>query len=249
MKISISKSSIKTLSELKTDQFRSIPSEKVYYGTFPYRVKLSAEELPFLNLAGNIPADFHTSWYWRTTGQVHDVLMLGIMEGRDLEIGKFDLNNFHNRVSHTVYNNTQAVSVYCKHPDTVSLIMKKYPTAILEIAGPIHEEHKDDLWNPDIDVRVKNTLWWNKYDSAYTFFVRWKYIKSMYKMTDVHRDIKNWLVENLETVSENSHRLSSVRWQAKIFGSKSEIEPLIPFILLQWGHIRMTTHKLYIIDK
>ena len=70
----------------------------------------------------------------------------------------------------------------------------------------------------------------------------------MYKMTDVHRDIKNWLVENLETVSENSHRLSSVRWQAKIFGNKSEIEPLIPFILLQWGHIRMTTHKLYIID-
>ena len=67
MKISISKNDTDIISKPFVDDYRVIPSERVYYGNYPYRVKLDVGELPFITKPDlpdqNTGRQFALMWY------------------------------------------------------------------------------------------------------------------------------------------------------------------------------------------
>ena len=251
MKISISKNDSNIISKPFVDKYRVIPSERVYYGNYPYRVKLDVGELPFITKPElpdeNSGRSFTLMWYWRLPQMVHDFVQLGVIADRPEE-AVVDVSKYHNRTLNTTFNGKHAISMYYKNKITLEWLHKKYPDAILEIAGPINNKHRDELWESNCDVCVKNKPWWGKYDYAYTFWVRWKNqgINRGSTRRYIHAEIRDYLQDNVE----GNHRFSSTRWQTNIFiDNKESVENLMPFLMLQFPNAEITYHKLYLIDK
>lgn len=250
MKISISKNDTDIISKPFVDDYRVIPSERVYYGNYPYRVKLDVGELPFITKPDlpdqNTGRQFALMWYWRLPQMVHDFIKLGVIADRPEEAVE-DVDKFHNRTLNTTFDGKHAISMYCKDSITLDYLHKKYPNAILEIAGPISDQHRNHLWGSTSEVTVKNKPWWGKYDYAYTFWVRWKYTRNnITGLRGVHSEIRDYLKDNVE----GDYRFSSASWQAKIFIDNEEsVNNLMPFLMLQFPNVEITYHKLYLIDK
>jgi hypothetical protein len=250
MKISISKNDTDIISKPFVDDYRVIPSERVYYGNYPYRVKLDVGELPFVSKPDlpdeNAGRQFALMWYWRLPQMVHDFIKLGVIADRPEEAVE-DVDKFHNRTLNTTFNGKHAISMYYKDSITLDYLHKKYPNAILEIAGPVTDQHRNDLWESTSEVTVKNKPWWGKYDYAYTFWVRYKYTRNTITgLRGVHSEIRDYLKDNVE----GDYRFSSTHWQAKIFIDNEEsVNNLMPFLMLQFPNVEITYHKLYLIDK
>lgn len=250
MKISISKNDTDIISKPFVNDYRVIPSERVYYGNYPYRVKLDVSELPFITKPElpdeNAGRQFTLMWYWRLPQMVHDFVRLGVIADRPEE-ATVSVSKYHNRTLNTTFNGKHAISMYYKNKITLEWLHKNYPNAILEIAGPISDEHRNHLWDSNAEVSVKTKPWWGTYDYAYTFWVRYKYQRnSLSGIRGVHSDIRDYLNEN----AEGNFRFSSTRWQAKIFIDNEEsINDLMPFLMLQFPKVEITYHKLYLIDK
>lgn len=231
-RITTSKQNVELVERNLHPTARLTPSESIYYGIYPYRIKLSMnafqmEEMP----------------QWRKSMFTYDLINLQIAVHLPP-----DKHRFRGNYPRSI-NSEQVYSLYVQDIDFVKEVCKLFDKSIVEIAGPISKDYLDILYTPNKFLSVREKYWYGKWDTAYTF---WLPFKGRYgygnktKRVVLYENLRNHIIDLLP---EEEYQFSPTKWIVKVFLNQKTGKDILPWIMLQHPEVEIREYMCIEIDK
>lgn len=135
-------------------------------------------------------------------------------------------------------------NVYFTRKYMVDEVVKMFGHEILEISGPIDDEHIQQLQGSSFDIEYRDKYWYNKYDTKIVFFAR------------------NGKLDNLTTIPELQKFIDGAfkKYQWYDFGSATwfdnylyvtseELDEIYPFLKINYGEIITNIIRCKLLEK
>lgn len=230
-RITTSKHSVNLVEKSLHSTARILPSESIYYGIYPYRLKLDVtafqiDEMP----------------QWRKNFFTYDILNLQIACHLPKEKQRFRGNYARSPNSDNVY------TLYVQDIDFVREVCRLFDKHVIEISGPTTKEYLNLLYSPNKFVSVREKNWYGKWETAYTFWIPFGSHNYMarskrYIMYDQVKDTIR------DLLPEDEYQFSTSKWIVKLFTNSESGKDLIPWIILQYPDLEIREYLCIEIDK
>lgn len=236
------------------------PSDRIYFGRYPYRIKLNFKYDidPAVEEAMNnfeIPDNYHEYIRYRQTdldnvaeqdmwianyiSLVKSQKIFGALQLRKDIVQTIDL--YANLRFYTDFY-SRAITVYCKDKEFYTKVLKKLPGNVEQCSGPWSTKHKKLLQDKKIDVAVRKKPYWNKYN-----------IKVSARPKNVSYDLRRKKIEDIKHFFEDNIDPNNIRfrrrvwWDCVFYTNEKEIDNLKTFLALAHPNTDLHITKCFII--
>jgi len=238
----------------ESKNFSAKPSDRIYFGRYPYRIKLNfkydidpAVEKAMENF--ELPDNAHEFLRGSSTDEdmwiagyidlVKNQKIYGALQLRKDIVQTIDL--YANLRFYTDYY-SRAITVYCKDKEFYSKVLRKLPNNVEQCSGPWSTKHKKLLQDKKIDVAVRKKPFWNKYN-----------IKVSARPTKVTYDKRRKKIEEIKHFFEDNIDPKNIRfrrrawWDCVFYTNEKEIDNLKTFLALAHPNTDLQITKCFII--
>ena len=203
----------------ESNGFNIIPSEKIYYDTYPYKVRIK-------NFVENADEDGNIIINWRRFHLAQDIIK---------HWSSSDLESRIRMSTPSYINNT--FNVFLSTFNDYVKFINEWQAEIISVSGPINNRHRNILLS-DTDISVRKKNYFNKYDTRMVYYPErfQQYREGFYK------DVSSYLVENLkESRLQNTYRSYSVT----IYTNKRDYKSIEAFAKLALPPHRLRMTNVY----
>ena len=238
----------------ESELFNAKPSDRVYFGKYPYKIKLNfrPEVIKSVNE--------HMKFYQPTGDEVLDHIVQKEMFDPDYGIAQQiqwmeQKRHFSALVSMRdlltavdmqtfcrFYTNyyTCDINMYVPNKETYKKILKAFPKNVVGVAGPWNLKHKKLLADPDTTVAVRSKPFWGKYNIKVTARHRRMWM-------DKRREENVHLLDFLkQSISPEEVRFQSHNYYNIIFWtSEQQLADVIPFLKIAHPNVALHVTRCF----
>lgn len=205
------------------------PSDSIYFNEYPYRITLRTV------VDKNDPM---TGYRYRITSL-------------QLELSK-TVKTLTDKVRCRVNvrkDYEKSILLYVSNSMDLKTIVNKFSDSVLQVSGPISEEHLTDLSSRSVRITLRKKLWYDRYNCKVVGYFRLRN-KSTYTAADIQFEtVKNsfrkFLASQVNVHAMQRHRFHSVSFHC----DHAEFMEFIPFLKLSYPEYVFRMEKCILIDK
>ena len=248
----------------ESKQFNAEPSDRIYFGRYPYKIKLDfnddishAVEAFFIDnaevqyLPGMSRPEFYSeiahqdlaiteTWEERWARQSRRWLEMSKLKDMILQLDLFEMERFYCNV------HEGHISVYVRTKKHYNKILKALPQHVMLVQGPWNKKHKDLLLDPEQTMVVRKKPYWGKYDIRIEIqprgsrYNRWSgHVKRRELMNDALLFIQ-------DSIEEGAVRISNKRyWYGVMWTNDKDLAPVIPFLNIAYPNLKLHTYRCF----
>lgn len=237
-----------TLLGKESKKFWARPSDRIYFGRYPYKIKLDFNELiseAVREIASNheqieftdgtiVSVQDHWAYQiqrWREIDKLKDMI---------LQLELFEMERF--------YCNVDAghITVYVKTKKYYTKILKALAEHVILVQGPWNKKHRDMLVDPVTTLVVRQKPFWGKYDIKIEIqprgasYNRWSgHVKRKEYMEDALSFIKGSMKEDAVRISTRTY------WYGSCWTNDKDLDPILPFMKIAYPNLRLHTYRCF----
>jgi|TARA_R110000803_G_scaffold42597_2_gene91177 hypothetical protein len=241
-----------TLLGKESKQFNASPSDRIYFGRYPYKIKLDFNELitravqQFFNTdAGDdfaeqfkVGDDYYRSSRWAVDSKRWNEMCK--IKDMILQIELWESERFYCNVDEGT------ISVYVKTKKHYSKIIKALSTHVVQVQGPWNKKHKELLLDPESVVVVRKKPYWGKFDIKVEIWPK----GSQYNRWTGHSKRRALMHDALEFLSESMEpgaiRISPKKYYySHLWTNDKDLTAVLPFLNIAYPNLRFTYYRCF----
>ena len=123
-------------------------------------------------------------------------------------------------------------------------VIKMFGDEIIEISGPVDEEHVEQLRGSRYDIEYRDKYWYNKYDTKIVFFAR----HGKLDKNNTIPELQNFIDGAFENYQW--YDFGSATWfDNYLYVTSEELDQIYPFLKINYGEAITNIIKCKLLEK
>tara|TARA_B100001094_G_scaffold187925_1_gene182163 strand:- start:407 stop:781 length:375 start_codon:yes stop_codon:yes gene_type:complete len=120
-------------------------------------------------------------------------------------------------------------------------VIKMFGDEIIEISGPVDDEHLEQLQGSRYDIEYRDKYWYNKYDTKIEFFSR--------HGSDINiNELKTFIGNTFEKYQW--YDFGSATWYNNyLYVTSEELDQMYPFLKINYGEVVTNIIRCKLLEK
>jgi len=132
-------------------------------------------------------------------------------------------------------------NVYFTRKHMIDEVIKMFRDEIIEISGPVDDEHLEQLQGSRYDIEYRDKYWYNKYDTKIEFFSR--------HGSDINiNELKTFIGNTFEKYQW--YDFGSATWYNNyLYVTSEELDQMYPFLKINYGEVVTNIIRCKLLEK
>ena len=214
------------------EQSKKAPSESIYYGKFPYKLKIRA---PIV----------YNSYFWLKSysdlAQGEDVTMMASVTAFLHSMQK-TLSNVNHSVRRRYDRLAGCYTLYLHNYEDTVYVYEQLSDVVTSVVGPIDQDHLEQL-ESNTKLSVAKSLYFKEYTHKYEIWYSWMDRRRLGLGLNANREVAQFFIDQeLEDA-----RLKTSNWSTiTLYTQKETFDQLLPFMKMMLPDVRVNCTERYI---
>lgn len=217
-------------------KFKVIPSEKIYWNKYAYKILLK------IPVEVDEPADGTKAQIYKNSVSpwVYDRYRKAI------DVGARVVHCIGGRYSRQTWKmHTGSKNHFClflKHHGDALALLNEFDEEVIEIHGPVSEDHLDILYSIE-KVALRNKKWFGKYDTKLEVANAFGFRQNLNEKRENIESIKQFFKDNLTEL-----RITRGFYYINMYTTAKQLDDIYAFYKLTYPNVRTTRTKCILIN-